>query len=102
MKILCVCDQGNSRSPTIASVLRYSGHETLAVGADTAKYATLLMLADWCDKAIFTHPDQQAAFPTVGPDRAIVWDIPDAFPRPFNPELLRLVRHLIQKEGLNG
>lgn len=100
MRILCVCDEGNSRSPTIASILRYSGHDTLAVGASRASDETRRMLADWCDLAVFTAPGQVAAFPGLDGDRVMVWPIADVYPRPFNAELRKLVLSLAVEKGL--
>ena len=58
------------------------------------------MLADWCDIAILTDLAQAAAFPDRYTDKQTVWPIKDAYPRPFNPELRKLVLELADKEGL--
>lgn len=100
MKILCVCGEGNSRSPTIASLLRYRGHDTLAVGANTSTEETRRMLSDWCDQAIFTDIQQQAAFPDLPDGHARVWPIADIYPRPFNADLRRIVLDYAAREGL--
>lgn len=100
MRILCVCDEGNSRSPTLASLLRYRGHDTLAVGASQASDETRAMLADWCDLAILTAPNQRYRFPSLDDDRITVWPIDDAYPRPFNKELREIVTRFIFQEGL--
>lgn len=97
-----MCDEGNSRSPTIASLLKYqpARHDTLSVGVQTASEATLDMLGEWADLVVCTSPNQRLAFPGVDDDRIMVWPVPDAFPRPFNPELRRLVLQLISEKGL--
>lgn len=100
MRILCVCHEGNSRSPTIASLLRYRGHETLAVGVNTSTPETRAMLADWCDQAVLTDPAQAAAFPGLPPNKTRLWAIADQYPRPFNPELRRIVLDHAAREGL--
>lgn len=100
MKILCVCQEGNSRSPTIASLLRYRGHDTLSIGTNTSSPETRQMLADWCDQAILTSPDQQAAFPDLPADKTRVWAIADQYPRPFNADLRKLVLDYAAREGL--
>jgi hypothetical protein len=100
VRILCVCDEGNSRSPTLASRLRYRGHDTLAVGADRAEEPTRLMLSMWCERAIFTSPNQRLKFPMIDDSQVMVWPIADAYPRPFNKELLALVDVLADQEGL--
>lgn len=98
MRILCVCDEGVSRSPTIAALL-YT-HETIAVGTHRTSATTRALLADWCDRAIFTSPNQRIRFPTLDDDKVLVWPIGDDYPRPFNSDLRKLVVRFIQREGL--
>lgn len=102
MRILCVCDEGNSRSPTIASLLRYRGHDTLAVGVRTAQPETLRMLTAWADKIIVTDEAQAPHLSgrTLGSLDVDLWPIADTYPRPFNPELRRLVLQLADQKGL--
>lgn len=95
-----MCDKGISRSPTIEGLLKFNGYETLSVGVDTSSPETRAVLSDWCDKAILTSPNQRLSFPDLEDDQILVWPIPDAFPRPFNPELRRLVLSFIKQEGL--
>lgn len=98
MRILCVCDEGISRSPTIAALL--FDHETIAVGAGRSSTETRSMLARWCDRAILTSPDQRHKFPDLADDKIMVWPIGDHYPRPFNPKLREIVRRFISQEGL--
>lgn len=98
MKILCVCNRGVSRAPTIAALLTNAGHETLAVGAYTTSEDTRKMLADWCDLAIFTSAIQGAEFPEIANSQ--VWPIEDVYPRPFNKDLRSLVLRMIAQKGL--
>lgn len=100
MRILCVCDEGNSRSPTIASLLRYRSHDTLSVGVRTAGPETLAMLVEWCELAILTDAAQEASFPQRYADRLTVWPIDDTYPRPFNRDLRDVVQRFIFEEGL--
>lgn len=99
MKILCVCNRGVSRSPTIAALLTNAGHDALAVGSDTASFETRRVLSDWCEMAIFTDASQVPAFPDLKA-HSEVWPIADAYPRPFNKELHSLVVRLIAQKGL--
>lgn len=99
MKILCVCNRGVSRSPTIAALLTNAGHDALAVGSDTASSETRRMLSDWCELAIFTDPAQIPAFPDLEA-RSEVWPIADCYPRPFNKDLHALVVRMIALKGL--
>lgn len=99
MRILCVCNRGVSRSPTIAALLTNAGHDALAVGSDTSADETRQMLSDWCDMAILTDSSQLAAFPDLT-GHIQIWPIPDAYPRPFNKDLHSLVVRMIASKGL--
>lgn len=98
MRILVVCDHGSSRSVHIADQLRYRGHEALPIGAGKTSEETRELLAGWADLVIFTDPAQQTLFPPL--EDAQVWPIEDAFPRPYNVQLLALVRHYLARSGL--
>lgn len=98
MRILCVCDHGSSRSVHIADQLRYRGHEAIPVGASKTSDATRELLAGWADLVIFTDEAQQPLFPATV--KRVVWPIPDSFPRPYNPELLQLIRHHLSRSDL--
>jgi hypothetical protein len=100
VRILCVCDEGISRSPTIAARIRYRHHETLAVGVKSSTPETRRMLGEWCDRLIVTAPTQRYAFPEVPDDKVMVWLIPDAYPRPHNKELLPLIEQFANRGGL--
>ena len=99
MKILCVCNRGVSRSPTIAALLTNAGHDAIAVGSDTASFETRRLLADWCEMAIFTDASQVPAFPDLRV-HAEVWPIADVYQRPFNKDLHALVVRTIAQKGL--
>lgn len=100
MKILCVCNRGVSRSPTIAALLTNAGHDALAVGSDTASFETRRILSDWCEMVIFTDASQIPAFPDLNGQPKEVWPIADCYPRPFNKDLHSLVIRLIAQKGL--
>lgn len=97
MRILCVCDHGSNRSVHVADQLRYRGHETIPVGAHETSDETRVMLADWCDLAVFTGPGQRDQFPDSV--HAVYWLLPEN-PRPYNPDTLRLVLDHIRRSGL--
>lgn len=104
MRILCVCDQGVSRSPTLAALLQYRGHETLAIGAERSSDETRRLLAEWADLVILTDVNQLGYFPTLQTPRdgkrLEVWPIADAYPRPFNQELRQIVLRFAGEKGL--
>ena len=57
MKILCLCQKGNSRSVVLAWYLRKMfRHETLAAGMVTASRRTRRMLYEWADRIILVVP----------------------------------------------
>jgi hypothetical protein len=57
MKILCLCQKGNSRSVVLAWYLRkLQRHETLAAGMVTTSRTTRKMLYEWADRIILVVP----------------------------------------------
>jgi hypothetical protein len=96
-RVLCLCDEGNNRSVTVAHQLKYLGHDVLSAGLKTNTIDTLMTLAKWADHVVYTEPCQRDALLFDGV-RAHVWDVgPDVYPRPFNKQLLRKVRRLVDQ-----
>lgn len=100
MKILVVCDQGINRSVTLASQLKYLGHDTLSAGLATNSTETLMMLINWADLIILTDRDQMLPwsddvdYPPM--ERVQLWNIgEDRYPRPYNKDLLKICKRLI-------
>lgn len=94
MKILVLCDQGNNRSVTLAHHLKYWGHDVIPAGVKTNSPETLNLLKDWADKIIITEAGQLSA----DTPKLELWDIGlDIYPRPFNPQLLTIVRTLMEQ-----
>jgi len=81
----------------IADQLRYRGHEAIPVGATTTSDETRALLAGWADLVIFTDPAQRELFPDC---ESRLWQLPDAFPRPYNAALLQHVRALLERSDL--
>lgn len=98
MRILCVCDHGSSRSVHIADQLRWRGHEAIPVGAHKTSDDTRTILTGWADLVIFTDPAQIPLFP--GAAQSKLWPIEDRYPRPYNRELLGIIRHHLERSGL--
>lgn len=64
MKVLCLCQKGNSRSVVLAWLLRKQfGHETLAAGMVAARRETRNMLYQWADRIILVVPRYQHWIP---------------------------------------
>lgn len=51
MRILCVCEGGNTRSVTLATLLKYNygNHDAIAMSQGKNKGETLRMLANWAN-----------------------------------------------------
>lgn len=115
-RILIVCDEGNNRSVTIAGQLKYWGHDTLTVGLNRNTDATIGGLADgWAESIILTSNNQLAKFRIAcrrmfagwnrGRDawtriepKIQIWELgPDTYNRPYNKELLAIVKTHINK-----
>lgn len=102
MKILVLCDQGNNRSVMLAHHLKYWGHDVIPAGLKTNSTGTVEMLCNWADRVILTE-ESQLTEPVLARDlrtQRIVqlWNIgPDNYPRPFNKELLAIVRRLMEE-----
>ena len=57
MKVLCLCQKGNSRSVVCAWLLRKMfGHEALAAGMVTTSRRTRRMLYQWADRIVLVVP----------------------------------------------
>lgn len=105
MKILVLCDQGNNRSVTLAHHLKYWGHDVIPAGLKTNSQDTLIMLVKWSDRIIITEQSQVVELGTIWSwplselsPKLQLWNIgPDNYPRPFNKELLVIVRRLMEE-----
>lgn len=101
MKILVLCDEGNNRSVTVAHHLKYWGHDVIAAGLKRNSPETLEMLSEWADRIVLTERSQvpviQSMWPTAFSSKLDLWDIgPDVYPRPFNKDLLAIVRRFMK------
>ena len=96
MKILCVCEHGNTRSVALAYLIKtIYKHEALACGMKNMSDETRQMLFAWADKIIFltdnppggleTFENKKALYLGVGKD---VW---------FNPKDQELIHRLLKK-----
>jgi hypothetical protein len=97
VRILCLCDEGNNRSVVVAHQLKYLGHDCLSAGLSRNGADTLAMLYEWADHIITTDASQLV--PAEHQAKVRLWNIgPDRYPRPFNKELLTIVRDFVQRE----
>lgn len=100
MNILTVCSQGNNRSVTLAHLLRYKypDADVIPAGVHTLSKTTLNMLFKWADVVALTDSSLSGDVPTT---KTVLFDVgEDKYPRPFNKELLRICKLLIEENPL--
>ncbi len=106
MNILTVCAEGNNRSVTLAHFLKYQGHDVIPIGTKRASTSTCYMLFNWADKIITVDKGTYELCRTLFDDPSFVgklaiWDIgPDSYPRPFNRELFKICKRLVDQNPL--
>jgi hypothetical protein len=71
MKILCCCEGGNTRSVTLATLLKYrfrdpsrsAGYDVLTCSLGKNDSETLDMLFEWADRILVVEPDMVKEIP---------------------------------------
>lgn len=97
MRILVVCEYGINRSVTIASQLKFLGHDTISTGTNMTTRETMDMLSEWADRIIIVEPYMNTFIRAKDRDKIRLWDTgPDMYPRPYNKALLEKVRQFIK------
>ena len=96
MKFLCICNHGNCRSYALARILKYSGHEAIAIGMQFTSEDSLNHFIKWADHVVvLTEHDvykQRIVMGTRSDDEYYEMDIgPDRWGNPFNPELHKIL-----------
>ena len=103
-KILCVCDLGNNRSVQFAHLLRYKYQpcDTIPVGVEMHSKETLDMLYKWADIIIAVSDKVAFKIPVQFEAKVKIWDVGkrDIYPRPFNAELYRKAKQIIEDNKL--
>ena len=102
MKILTVCEQGNNRSVTFATLLRYKYKcDTIPMGFDTMSAESQVMLYNWADVIIITDKNLVECLPKEYKQKMKLWDVgPDHYIRPFNRNLHQLASKIIEENPL--
>jgi hypothetical protein len=102
MKVLCLCQKGNSRSVALAFLLKKEYHlDTLSAGLVTSSSETLDMLFQWCDVMILTSRRYLHLIPDKYRDKLKVWHVgTDRFFRGFEPELLDMFHTFLREDPL--
>jgi predicted protein tyrosine phosphatase len=90
MKILCICERGNSRSVVLAYMFKdIYGQDALAIGIRTASEETKTMLYSWADVIILVDKMFENEIPMEYGNKLKIWDVgPDRYFQGFHPELL--------------
>ena len=100
MKILCVCQRGNSRSVALAYIFKDRlNQDAIAMGIRTASDETKQMLYDWADSIILVDGKFANEMPIRHIGKTKVWDVgPDRYFLGFHPDLLRQYEEYVNKE----
>lgn len=102
MRILCLCQKGNSRSVALAwyfKQVHQPRHEALAAGMVTTSRATRQLLYDWADLIILTPSRYRHWIPSQYDYKVRVWDVgTDRFFRGFSEELIGMYREFANQE----
>lgn len=97
-KFLCICEGGNVRSATLATILKDEyAVDALAAGYHRNSIETLNMLVAWADVVVCFDGVILRKYS----DKAILFDIgPDAWGRASHPECIGIIREKIESIGL--
>ena len=101
MKILCICERGNSRSPTLGWILKdRMGHDVIAMGIRANSNETKQMLYKWAERIILVDKDFLPEIPQEFHEKVKVWDVgKDIYFIP-HPDLIQKYNDFITKEGI--
>jgi predicted protein tyrosine phosphatase len=100
--ILCVCEHGNSRSVTMAWLLKYvEDFETLTAGLGYHTPETLQMLFEWADVIVVPEDKLLALIPEKYKAKIKFYNIgADIYPRPHNKDLLKKAHELMDNDRI--
>jgi hypothetical protein len=106
MKIVTICEQGNNRAIHAAYLMRYKRkvdgggfNDVIPIGIKTSSLELQKMLFDWADWIILTDSQFRELIPHEYDTKLKIWNVgTDRFYRPFNKELLEILRNYMEKE----
>lgn len=105
-KILTVCQGGNVRSVSAATILKSRGHEAIPVGHFHASDDTLSKMIGWADKVLILSEDAVTKAPFMDNNvqgKIAQLDIgPDKWGDPFSPELVDILKHSVDRWASDG
>ena len=105
MKVLCICQRGNSRSVALAYMFKdMLKHDAIAIGYETAGKDTRSILYQWAEQIIVVDSSLKDAVNDELPEgyksKFTVWDVgPDRYFLGFHPELLKQYQQYINEPG---
>lgn len=104
MKILCICEGGNSRSATLAFLLKDGLHQdALAMGMGRASDETKNMLYKWADVIILVAGEFKDEIPKEFKSKLKVWDVGhDVYWGGASRRLIDKYKEYMQKDGFDG
>ena len=100
MKILCMCQRGNTRSAALAYLLKdFYGHDAIAAGWQSNGFEIRKVLSDWADVVIVMQPDMVVCVDEPNRNKVRVLDVgPDTYLHSRDPVLLEKLQVMIQRE----
>jgi predicted protein tyrosine phosphatase len=101
LKILCICQRGNSRSVALAYIFKdMLDQDAIAIGIEAASNDTKEMLFEWADSIIVVDETLADGIPNTYWSKLNVWDVgPDRYFLGFHPELLEQFAKYINENG---
>lgn len=95
-KVLCVCMAGNSRSVTLAYILKGEGIDAVAIGHQTAGKELKELLYAWADSIICLETHMKNTIPLHYHPKTFVLDVGwDRYFHGFNQELIGICKQFI-------
>jgi hypothetical protein len=97
LKLLTMCQGGNSRSVSLAYLLKYVyGHDALACGWEKNDVKTRNMLCKWADRIFIMQAEFERFIPKKYKEKVTAYDVgPDIWCNPFHPDLLEKCNNYI-------
>jgi predicted protein tyrosine phosphatase len=104
MKILCICERGNSRSVALAYILKDGlNQDAIAMGIRANSEETKSTLYEWADHIVLVDKTFVNEIPKEYQGKLVVWDVgPDRYFLGFHPELLDQYSKFINDNDLHS
>ena len=102
MKVLVVCQRGNSRSSSLAYILKDGyGHDAIAIGLESNGEEVKELLYNWAEKIILVDNRFVSQIPEKYKSKLKIWDVgPDRFFLGVVPELMQLYQDYMKNNPL--